>query len=44
MNIYRAKVNDTVTLLPGDKSLLDGIVTEGVSFFDESMVNGTSIP
>lgn len=44
VNIYRAKVNDTVTLLPGDKALLDGIVTEGVSFFDESMVNGTSIP
>jgi Cu+-exporting ATPase len=36
------KVGDTIRLRPGDKIPLDGIVTEGNSHCDESMITGES--
>ncbi len=36
--------NDTVVLRPGDKVPVDGIITEGESSIDESLVTGESIP
>ena len=36
--------NDIVVLRPGDKVPVDGIITEGESSIDESLVTGESIP
>src|SRR5690606_4140560 len=38
------RVNDLVEVRPGERIPVDGIVTEGTSFIDESMITGEPIP
>lgn len=38
------RIDDTVLIRPGDKIPVDGIVTEGGSSVDESMITGESLP
>ncbi|HTY90944.1 MAG TPA: heavy metal translocating P-type ATPase [Methanocella sp.] len=38
------KVGDTILVRPGEKIPVDGVVTEGYSSVDESMINGEPIP
>jgi len=38
------KVNDIVIVKPGEKIATDGIITQGYSAVDESMITGESIP
>jgi len=42
--IDEVAVNDTVVVRPGEKIPVDGVVTEGSSVVDESMLTGESIP
>lgn len=44
MPIAKVKVGDTLLVKPGEKIAVDGIVSEGVSFVDESMISGEPIP
>jgi len=37
-------VGDVVTVKPGQKIATDGIITEGESYIDESMITGESVP
>lgn len=41
--ISELKINDIVIVRPGEKIAVDGIITEGSSFIDESMINGEPI-
>jgi Cu+-exporting ATPase len=42
--IDEVEVGDTVIVRPGEKFPVDGVVTEGLSAVDESMLTGESIP
>lgn len=42
--IEEVVVGDTIRVRPGEKISVDGIITEGESSIDESMVTGESIP
>lgn len=42
--LEEVKVGDIVIVKPGDKIPVDGVVTEGVTAVDESMLTGESIP
>ncbi len=42
--IDEVKINDILRVRPGDKIPVDGMVIEGNSFVDESMVTGESMP
>src|SRR5439155_934012 len=42
--VERVQVGDLLLLRPGEKVPVDGLVTEGESSIDESMVTGESIP
>lgn len=42
--ISQVKVGDTLLVKPGDKIPVDGIVSEGTSFVDESMISGEPVP
>ncbi|MBU1197453.1 heavy metal translocating P-type ATPase [Candidatus Micrarchaeota archaeon] len=42
--IEQVGVGDTIVIRPGEKIPVDGVVTEGESAVDESMVTGESIP
>ena len=37
-------INDILIIKPGDKVPVDGIIIEGESSFDESLVTGESLP
>ena len=43
-NIEDVKVGDIVVVKPGEKIPVDGVVIEGFSVVDESMITGESIP
>jgi len=42
--VEEVKVNDILIVKPGEKIPVDGIVIDGYSFVDQSMVTGESIP
>ena len=42
--LEQVKVGDQIRVRPGEKIAVDGIVVEGVSSIDESMVTGESLP
>jgi len=42
--IEKVKVGDLIRVRPGEKIPVDGVITEGSSSIDESMVTGESIP
>jgi Cu2+-exporting ATPase len=44
MTITSVKVGDTLLVKPGEKIAVDGTVTTGSSFVDESMISGEPIP
>ena len=44
MPIASVKIGDTILVKPGEKIAVDGTVTEGNSFVDESMISGEPIP
>lgn len=42
--IEEVKISDLIRVRPGEKIAVDGVITEGESSVDESMVTGESIP
>jgi len=44
INIEQVEVGDTVVVRPGEKVPVDGIISEGRSAFEESMITGESMP
>lgn len=44
MTIAKVKVGDTILVKPGEKIAVDGLVSSGSSFVDESMISGEPIP
>ncbi|MDB5250463.1 MAG: copA [Segetibacter sp.] len=44
MTITSVKVGDTLLVKPGEKIAVDGTVTTGSSFVDESMISGEPVP
>ncbi len=42
--IDRIRIGDTVVVRPGERIAVDGLVTDGSSFVDESMLSGEPIP
>ncbi len=42
--INEVQIGDVVLVRPGDKIAVDGVLTEGNSFVDESMLNGEPLP
>lgn len=42
--INKVLVNDVILVKPGEKIAVDGLVTEGNSFVDESMITGEPVP
>lgn len=44
ISIEQVEVGDTVVVRPGEKVPVDGIISEGRSAFEESMITGESMP
>jgi Cu2+-exporting ATPase len=44
VGIDNVKLNDILKVKPGDKIPVDGVITEGVTTIDESMISGEPIP
>jgi Cu+-exporting ATPase len=44
LDIEQVAVGDTVVVRPGEKVPVDGIISQGRSSFDESMITGESMP
>lgn len=42
--VEQVQVGDTVVVRPGERIPVDGVVTEGASAVDESMISGESLP
>ncbi|TCT39557.1 heavy metal translocating P-type ATPase [Martelella mediterranea] len=42
--IAELKLDDIVTVRPGEKVAVDGVVTDGSSYVDESMISGEPVP
>lgn len=42
--VEQVQVGDTITLRPGEKVPVDGLLTSGASFVDESMLTGEPLP
>lgn len=42
--IEQVQANDLIAILPGERIPVDGMVTEGDSYIDESMITGEPIP
>src|SRR6266542_759595 len=42
--VGQVKVDDTILVRPGEKIPVDGVVTQGNSFVDESMISGEPMP
>lgn len=42
--VAQVKVNDIILVKPGAKIPVDGVVTEGASYVDESMISGEPVP
>lgn len=42
--IEQVQTNDLIAILPGERIPVDGVVTEGDSYIDESMITGEPIP
>lgn len=42
--IEQVKTNDLIAILPGERIPVDGVITEGDSYIDESMITGEAIP
>ncbi|RNC64894.1 heavy metal translocating P-type ATPase [Proteiniphilum sp. X52] len=42
--IENVKVDDTIVVKPGEKIAVDGVVTSGNSYVDESMLSGEPVP
>lgn len=42
--LEQVKVGDLIRVRPGEKIAVDGVVVEGISSIDESMVTGESLP
>ena len=44
VHLEQVKVGDLIRVRPGEKIAVDGVVVEGISSIDESMVTGESLP
>lgn len=44
LKIANLKIGDTILVKPGEKIPVDGTVSSGISFVDESMISGEPIP
>jgi P-type Cu2+ transporter len=44
VSIASVKVHDIIIVRPGEKIAVDGVVTNGISYVDESTITGESIP
>ncbi len=44
ISVEQVSVGDLVVVRPGEKAPVDGIISEGKSAFDESMITGESMP
>jgi Cu2+-exporting ATPase len=44
ISIKKVQINDVILVKPGEKIAVDGCVTEGSSYVDQSMLNGEPIP
>lgn len=44
MPIAKVKIGDTILVKPGEKIAVDGTVSSGTSFVDESMISGEPMP
>lgn len=44
IDVSEVQINDILLVRPGDKIAVDGVVTKGASFIDESMLSGEPIP
>lgn len=42
--VEEVKINDIILVKPGEKIAVDGVVTEGNSYVDESMLSGEPVP